>query len=112
MIIWLDNHLSPAVARWIASRFGFDCKPIRDLGLSAASDEIIFKKARQVDAVLLTKDRDFAELVNRLGPPPRVIWLTFGNTSSSRLIEILDARLETALALLEGGALVEITGDP
>jgi predicted nuclease of predicted toxin-antitoxin system len=112
VIVWLDNHISPAVARWMAGRFGFTCTAIRDLGFSAAPDETVFARARDADAILLTKDRDFAELVNRLGPPPRVIWLTFGNTSTPRLIEILEARLETALKLLEGGALVEIVGEP
>ncbi|MDP3739070.1 MAG: DUF5615 family PIN-like protein [Hyphomonadaceae bacterium] len=73
MIVWLDNHISPAVARWMAARFGFTCTAIRDLGLSAASDEIVFARARDVDAILVTKDRDFAELVSRLGPPPKVI---------------------------------------
>ncbi len=111
MIVWLDNQLSPAVARWIEQRFGYSASAIRDLGLSAAPDEEVFRRARDLDAVLITKDRDFAELVSRLGPPPRVIWLTFGNTSTPRLIEILDARLETALSLLEGSAIVEIVAD-
>jgi predicted nuclease of predicted toxin-antitoxin system len=37
----------------------------------------------------MTKDSDFVDLVERLGPPPQIIWLTCGNTSNLRLREIL-----------------------
>ncbi len=33
--------------------------------------------------MLITKDHDFAELVSRLGPPPSIILLTIGNTSTA-----------------------------
>ncbi len=33
----------------------------------------------------LTKDADLAKMVERLGPPPRVIWLRCGNTSNAAL---------------------------
>ncbi|MEH1826540.1 MAG: DUF5615 family PIN-like protein [Nostoc sp.] len=36
----------------------------------------------------MTKDSDFAELVDRFGTPPQVIWLTCGNTSNDRLKEM------------------------
>lgn len=111
MIVWLDNHLSPAVAAWIAKTYGFTCVQIRDLGLARADDWKIFSKAKAAEAVLITKDRDFAELVERLGPPPAIIWLTFGNTSTPRLIEILASALPQALhAIQEGAPLVEVHG--
>lgn len=60
----------------------------------------------------MTKDSDFVDLVERLGVPPQIIWLTCGNTSNARLREILNATLPEALELLQSGeALVEITGD-
>ena len=33
---------------------------------------------------MITKDRDFVELLGRLGPPPKIIWITCGNTSNTR----------------------------
>ncbi len=52
------------------------------------------------------------ELVNRLGSPPQIIWLTCGNTSNARLQEILDATFLEALELLRAGeVLVEISGN-
>jgi predicted nuclease of predicted toxin-antitoxin system len=109
--IWLDNHLSPALARWIEASFAVPCCPVRDMGLARASDRDIFDAARGVARVLITKDRDFAELSVRLGPPPGIILLTMGNTSTAHLIGVLETALPTALGLLAAGeALVEIGG--
>ena len=82
MTIWLDNHLSPALARWIESEFGETCSQVRDLGLARAPDPEIFSRARDAARILVTKDRDFAELVTRLGPPPAIVLLAVGNTST------------------------------
>jgi predicted nuclease of predicted toxin-antitoxin system len=58
----------------------------------------------------MTKDEDFAELVLRNSPPPQVIWIRCGNTSNSRLQEILGKQWSTVAALLSAGeALVEVT---
>jgi predicted nuclease of predicted toxin-antitoxin system len=111
MTIWLDNHLSPALAQWIESEFGEPCAQVRDLGLARASDNAIFAAARQTARVLLTKDHDFAELVLRLGPPPAIILLTTGNTSTAHVRSVLRAQLATALQLTANGEpLVEIGG--
>jgi len=51
-------------------------------------------------------------LVDRLGTPPQIIWLTCGNTSNARLRQILSITLPEALEFLRAGeALVEISGD-
>jgi predicted nuclease of predicted toxin-antitoxin system len=58
----------------------------------------------------MTKDHDFIPLLDRLGAPPQIIWITCGNTSNARLKEILKATLPKALQLLEAGEkLVEIS---
>ena len=60
----------------------------------------------------MTKDSDFVDLVDRLGAPPQIIWLTCGNTSNARLQEILIATLPETIRLLQAGEpLVEISGD-
>jgi predicted nuclease of predicted toxin-antitoxin system len=110
--IWLDNHLSPNLAPWIVEAFGEPCVQVRDLGMARAADLEIFSAARRDATVLISKDRDFAELVARLGPPPGIILLSCGNTSTAHLREILRGRLGQALALIrKGEPLVEI-GDP
>lgn len=111
MTIWLDNHLSPALARWIAEEFGEPCVQVRDLGLARATDRQIFEAAARSARVLCSKDRDFAELVMRLGPPPQVILITTGNTSTDHIRSALRNEFAAALSLIAAGEkLVEIGG--
>ena len=113
MRLWIDAQLSPHLAPWLGERFGIEVWSVRRLGYRDAPDETIFAAAREAEAVVMTKDRDFPDLVERYGPPPRVIWLTVGNTSNARLREILGSLLPDALALLERGeAFVEISDRP
>jgi predicted nuclease of predicted toxin-antitoxin system len=110
-MIWVDAHISPAVAKWIAAEFGHPAQSVRDLGLRNAKDKDIFAAAGQAKAIVMTKDADFAEMVDRLGPPPAVIWLTCGNTSNAALRSLLKGTLPKALELIgHGEALVEISG--
>ena len=110
MTLWLDAHISPQLAPWIQDTFGIDVIPVRDLGLREAEDPDIFSKARKADAIVITKDRDFVELLERLGDPPKIIWCTCGNTSNARLRTIFSKTLSDALDLLNRGErLVEIS---
>lgn len=112
MTIWVDAHLSPAIATWISTTLEIEVVALRDLGLRDAEDTEIFQVAIAQRAILMTKDSDFVDLVERLGSPPQIIWLTCGNTSNARLREILSETLPRALELLAAGeTLVEISGD-
>jgi predicted nuclease of predicted toxin-antitoxin system len=88
---------------------------LRDIVLRDAEDPEIFEAAKAQGVIFMTKDSDFVDLVDlvdRLGSPPQIIWLTCGNTSNAQLREILSATLPQALELLRfGEALVEISGD-
>ncbi len=108
MKIWIDAHLSPSISHWITGEFGFESVPLRDLGLCDAEDLTIFNSAREADAVILTKDKDFALLLQHLGPPPRIIWLTCGNTSNVALKALLSVTLEAVRLLDEGESIVEL----
>lgn len=110
-MIWVDAHISPAVAQWVSAELGYPASSVRDLGLRNAKDKDIFAAARQAKAVVMTKDADFAEMVERLGPPPWVIWLTCGNTSNAVLRALLKNTLPRAMDLIgKGDKLVEISG--
>jgi predicted nuclease of predicted toxin-antitoxin system len=108
-MIWIDAQLSPAIASWINENFSVEASAARDLGLRDSEDEEIFLAAKKANAVVITKDRDFVDLLDRLGAPPKIIWLTCGNTSNARLKEILNANLTNALEILaKGDDLIEI----
>ncbi len=110
MILWVDAQLSPHLAPWLTDALGVEAYSARWLGYRDASDEDIFAAARDGGAIVLTKDRDFPDLLERYGPPPKVIWVTMGNTTNARMREVLQRLLPTALELLaKGESLVELS---
>ena len=111
MIIWIDAHLSPAIAVWITSTFGITAIALRDIGLRDAEDPEIFETAKAEGVVLMTKDSDFVDFANRFCAPPKIIWLRCCNTSNAQLQNILRSTLLDSLELLRSGeVLVEIRG--
>ncbi|UYZ61727.1 DUF5615 family PIN-like protein [Hymenobacter weizhouensis] len=109
MIFWLDAQLSPLLAVWLRWKFKIEALPLRELGLRDAEDEEIFIAAKAAQAIVITKDADFLRLLERLGTPPQIIWLTCGNTSNERLQQVLVTALPDAIELLNAGEpLVEI----
>lgn len=113
MIIWLDAQLSPSIARWIAETFAVECACARDLGLRDALDPSIFAAARAAGANVMTKDADFANMVESLGPPPRVIWIRCGNTSNAALKDLLIRDLPECIArLADGDTIIELGQAP
>jgi predicted nuclease of predicted toxin-antitoxin system len=113
VIVWVDAQLSPALAPWLIQEFGISAFSIRRLGLVSADDEEIFRAARTADVVVLTKDSDFVRLLDRFGPPPRVLWIRCGNTSNDDVRVVIRQTLATAMKLFAAGeALVELTDSP
>ena len=81
MKFWIDAQLSPVLAPWLSDTFGVQAFSLEWIGLQQANDRRIFSAAREANAVVITKDQDFVHLLNQLGPPPQVVWITCGNTS-------------------------------
>ena len=111
MILWIDAQLSPTLASWITESFGVGAHHVVDLGLLLARDQEIYLAAREADAVIVTKDRDFLALSERFGSPPQVVWITCGNTSNARLMDILQDAMPTALNHLEEGESIVAISD-
>ena len=110
MKIWIDAQLSPSLASWIEATFGIESYSLKFLGLRDADDLEIFQKAREDEnIVIMTKDSDFLNLLYQLGSPPKIIWITCGNTSNDYLKKVLLVNLLQAIELLQSGErLVEI----
>jgi predicted nuclease of predicted toxin-antitoxin system len=109
MTLWLDAQLPPQLASWILQSLTLDAVALRDLGLRDAADIVIFDAAKKANAILISKDSDFVELVMRRGAPPKLIWLTCGNVSNAALQTLFDSKLREAIQLLESGeAIVEL----
>lgn len=100
--IWVDAQLSPAIATWIPTELCVQAHALRDLGLRDADDTTIFIQARAHNAIILTKDADFPLLLDRLGPPPRIIWLTCGNTTNAELRKIISRHAQALSTWITG----------
>ena len=110
MKVWIDANLPPALAVWLSQEFDLEAVSAERLNLLKANDVTIFEKARENNAVLLTKDADFVDLVNVHGPPPMVVWVSCGNTTNAKLKTILQTQWGRVSELLEQGhPIVEIT---
>jgi predicted nuclease of predicted toxin-antitoxin system len=111
MTIWIDAQLSPFIASWINTNFpDLNAKSLRSLGLRNATDYEIFRQARAQNIVLMSKDQDFVKLIEINGTPPKLIWVTCGNTSNARMCEILKESLLQAILLLNNDeSIVEIS---
>ena len=109
MKLIIDAQLPPQLAVWMREQFGLEAYSAKYLGLHDAEDGQIFAEARQMEAIVMTKDEDFIRLFHQRGSPPKILWITCGNTSNQRMREILTQRLAFALELLENTDLVEIS---
>ena len=107
--VWVDAQLPPALAGWLQESYNLKALSLRELGLRDADDLVIFHEAKKRGAILISKDSDFVDLVQRFGPPPQLIWVTCGNVTNANLKAIFSAIFGRAMDLLAAGeAIVEI----
>jgi predicted nuclease of predicted toxin-antitoxin system len=107
--VWVDAQLPPALALWLRENHCVQAFSLRELGLRDEDDAVIFNEAKKRGCILISKDSDFVDLVQRQGPPPQLIWVTCGNVTNTNLKAIFSAVFKQALILLAGGeAIVEI----
>lgn len=110
MKFWIDAQLPPTLAEWLLEKFKVEAYSLKSLGLRDARDIDIFQTARSSDVVIITKDVDFVELVQRYGTPPQILWVTCGNVTNRNLKRIFSSTFLKAIRLLEQNeAIVEIS---
>lgn len=102
MKLLFDENLSPRLAHRLSDLFP-NSTHVRDIGLKAADDPLVWDYARLNDFMIVSKDADMHDLSLIFGNPPKVVWLRIGNCST------LEA--ETLLRR-EYNAIVAFYGDP
>jgi len=100
---WIDENLPPALAQWVATQADATASHFRALGLVETPDRDIFTQARDAEAVIVSKDEDFARLVSDMGAPPQVVWVRTGNARTTDLIKLFERHFTSLQSLLDDG---------
>jgi predicted nuclease of predicted toxin-antitoxin system len=87
----LDENLSESVLPAIVDLYP-ESLHVRLLGARGASDDVVWRLAKEHGCVLVTHDEDFLRLSIVLGAPPKVVWLAVGNCSNQEVIRLLRTR--------------------
>ncbi len=97
----IDAQLPPALARMLTDR-GHVAEHVNDIGLGDASDLALWRYAIEQDAVLVTKDQDFADMLmlSDTSPAPIVVWIRVGNTRRQVLLEWFEALIDRIAELV------------
>ena len=97
MKLLFDQNLSPKLVTRVADVFAAS-EHVEDVGLGAASDEVVWEYARVGGLAIVSKDEDYNYLSVLRGSPPKVLWLLTGNCTTARVEELLRTHLGDILA--------------
>jgi len=98
----VDAQLPPSLARWLREQ-GHQAEHVQDVGLHEAEDSPIWNYALEQDAIVLTKDEDFAGRVGQGRKTPVIVWLRIGNCSNRALREWFFPLLPEIIREIEQG---------
>lgn len=108
----LDQNLSPQLVGLLDGA-GHTTSHVRDLGMSEASDLEILAKAMSEDAILVSADTDFGELLahsNAVGPSVVLLRRQEGRRAAE-VAALLSANTDAVADELEAGAFVVLDHD-
>ncbi len=88
MKLLLDENISQRLVEKLKDEFPGSAH-VKDFGLQSADDETIWNLAKGEDFTIVSKDSDFHQRSFLLGPPPKVIWIRRGNSSTLAIEKIL-----------------------
>jgi len=100
MKLLFDENLSHKLVRLLEDLFPNSIH-VRDVGLKAADDPLVWEYAKDNNLILISKDADMHQRSFMFGPPPKVIWVRLGNCSTSDVEELLRNNCEAIRAFHE-----------
>lgn len=91
MRLLFDQNISHRILPLLIGDFP-GAEHVRNAGLSAASDTVIWAFAKANGFMMVSKDADFQQRALLLGHPPKVVWVRTGNCSTRELADLLKSR--------------------
>ncbi|MEM8721292.1 MAG: DUF5615 family PIN-like protein [Cyanobacteria bacterium P01_G01_bin.39] len=88
MKLFFDENLSPKLPNRLSDLFP-DSLHVRDVGMKATTDSVVWDYAKDNDFMIVSKDADMHDLSLVFGNPPKVIWLPLGNCSTRQVETML-----------------------
>lgn len=98
----IDAQLPPALARMLTGR-GHEAEHVNDIGPGDAPDRELWQYALDHQAVIVTKDEDFARMVAVGDESPTVVWVRVGNTRRDALLAWFEPLIEQIVSMVERG---------
>jgi len=92
-----DQNLSHRLVALLAAEFP-GSQHVRDLGMAAASDPVVWAYAAKEGFVIVSKDTDFQQRAVLRGHPPKVVWVRLGNCSTADVADLLRSRFADLVA--------------
>ncbi len=108
----VDNNLSPLLAKGLNTN-GHDAIHLRDLGLQAATDEVVLARAALEGRVLISADTDFGSLLARSGSasPSVLLIRRLAGRRAAEQLAIIEANLDQTADDLNAGAIVVLSDE-
>src|SRR6185436_6057229 len=94
MKLLFDENLSHKLVRLLEDLFPNSIH-VRDVGLKAADDPLVWEYAKANELILISKDADMHQRSFLFGPPPKVVWVRLGNCSTLDVDELLRQNVAT-----------------
>ena len=105
MIFLIDQQL-PSRLSTVLAELGHEAVHVKSLGLMEASDTTIRARARELNAVIITKDEDFIGLAIA---GPKIVRIRLGNCSNTVLFQRIREVWPQVIDHLTTSQLVEIS---
>jgi predicted nuclease of predicted toxin-antitoxin system len=94
MKLLFDENLSPKLTSRLSDLFPGSLH-VRDVGMKATIDPIVWDYAKDNNLMIASKDSDMHDLSLVFGSPPKVIWLRLGNCSTLQVENLLRRKFNT-----------------
>ncbi len=96
MKLLLDENLSDRIIHRIIDLYP-NSEHVKTLALTNTDDKLIWDYAKANNFVIASKDSDFHQRSLLYGHPPKFVYLRIGNSSTSKIVQILRDNFDTII---------------